>query len=153
MNQNLGLDFTRIVFPRNHAGHFAALRAAGITHARMPPINGHNPLARPSRFGRTLGAALRPPSPVQEISDPSGISLHHATEFLNWGAKAGALKRALHWRRVTKAVDAAISGQDIHFWMHPFNLAEGTGLDDAVDGFLLNIAAHRDAGKLDVMGF
>jgi hypothetical protein len=153
VSKSLGLDFSRIVFPRNHAGHFSTLQAVGITHARMPAINGHNPIARPGRIRRMLGAAIRPPSQVCEIKDTSGVILHHATEFLNWGAKAGNFKRMLHWRRVKQALAAAATGQDVHFWMHPFNLAEGTGLDHAVDKLLLEIGALRDAGKIDVMGF
>ena len=102
---------------------------------------------------RFLSAVMRAPSPVTERQGPEGLILHHATEFLNWGAGAGRAKRVLQWHRVNRAIAAAENGEDVHFWLHPFNLAENSGLDVAVDGFLLKTAAMRDKDLIDCRRF
>ncbi|MDC0113048.1 hypothetical protein OAH95_03950 [Burkholderiaceae bacterium] len=153
VNTRLGLGASQLVFPRNHSGHLDIVAAAGITHARMPPIGSANPKLRPNRLFRAFESLMRPTSAVEEHSGPEGLVLHHATEFLNWGVSAGKAKRLIQWRRVGRAVDAAAHGMDVHFWLHPFNLAQRSGVDDAVDGFLLRVAELRNRGLINVGGF
>lgn len=153
VNRRLGLDASRLVFPRNHAGHLDTVAAAGINHVRMPPLGSADPTARPSQLRRALESLTRPPSAVAEQSRPDGLILHHASEFLNWGVGAGKAKRLIKWHRVGRTVDAAARGMDVHFWLHPFNLAQKSGLDDAVNGFLHRVAGLRDRGLIEVGGF
>lgn len=153
VNRGLGLEASRLVFPRNHTGHFDQVAAASISHVRMPPIDSANPTARPGKLRRYIDAVIKPPSPVIEHSSPEGLTLHHATEFLNWGVGASAAKRHIHWRRVNKAVEAARRGSDIHFWLHPFNLAQKSGLNASLEDLLVQIAGMRDRDEIDVGGF
>lgn len=152
-NAALGLDATRLVFPRNHAGHFKLVRAAGITHVRMTPKNMAEPTRRPGLARRALSAAVRPISPVVETHDPSGLVLHHASELLNWGAGSGTLKRVLIQSRVSRAIARAAAGADVHFWVHPFDLVQTEGLGDAFATLLSQIADHRERGLIRVSAF
>ena len=153
VNAKLGLDADRLVFPRNHYGHFDVVRSAGIKCARMPPDNMVDPQNRPGPIKRAISGILRPVSPVTELQDESGVILHHATEFLNWGGQSGVVKRRLQQRRINRALTQASNGTDVHFWLHPFNLVETSGLGDFVDQFLIQIAKYRDADRLRVTGF
>lgn len=153
VNARQGLDTTRLVFPRNHSGYLETVAAAGITHARMPPTNTPDPTARPGPMRRAISLATRPIASVVEIRDASGIMFHHASELLNWGASASRLKRALVRRRKILAIENATHGKDIHFWIHPFDLVQTKGLGDDMQEFLLQVAALRDRGLIEVGGF
>ncbi len=152
-NEAFGLDCTRLVFPRNHFGHFDIVRAAGITHVRMPPRNTPDPTNRPGRIRRAWSLYSRPVSPVWEEEDSSGLTLHYASEFLNWGVSGGSLKRYMHQHRISRALAHAANGADVHFWLHPFNLSQTPGLKDFMDDFLRQIAEYRDRGLISVTGF
>lgn len=153
VNTRLGLDASRLVFPRNHSGHFGILMNAGITHVRMPPTNSDNPTARPGALRRGLSLAMRPISTVDEIGDGSGVVCHHASELLNWGASASMLKRILMKQRRKRAIEVAMRGGDIHFWVHPFDLVQTKGLDSDISAMLTQIASLRDKGLIDTGGF
>lgn len=153
VNKRLGLDASRLVFPRNHSGHFEILLNAGITHVRMPPANGDNPAARPGPLLRGISLAMRPVSTVVESDNESGVVCHHASELLNWGASASILKRALIKRRRKCAVNEAMRGGDIHFWVHPFDLVQTKWLDRDISSMLTQIASLRDQGLIDTGGF
>ena len=96
---------------------------------------------------------MRPFSPVAEFGDESGLLLHYATEFLNWGKQSGVAKRKLQRLRIERALRLASNGADVHFWLHPFNLVETPGLGDFVDQLLIRIAGFRDQNQLRVTGF
>ncbi len=152
-NRALGLDCTRLVFPRNHFGHFDIVGGAGITHARMPPRNAPDPTNRPGALRRAWSLSFRPVSPVWEEKTPSGLTLHYASEFLNWGVSGGAVKRHLHQRRISRALARAADGADVHFWLHPFNLAQTPSLMGFMESFLRQVAQYRDRGLISVTGF
>lgn len=153
VNQRLGLDTSRLVFPRNHAGHLEIVAATGISHVRLPPFGSADPTARPGPLQRGLSLAVRPVSTVIEIVDDSGVVGHHASELLNWGASASVVKRALVRRRRKRAMNEAMRGGDIHFWIHPFDLVQTKGLDNDMAAMLSQIASLRDRGLIDVGGF
>jgi hypothetical protein len=152
VNRRLGLDYSRLVFPRNHSGHLNTVAAAGITHARMPATNMPDPTARPNPFIRAISLATRPVALVVETKDGSGVVLHHASELLNWGSTGSSLKRALIRRRRRLALESAKRGGDIHFWIHPFDLVQTKGLGDDMQQFLFNLATLRERGVIDVGG-
>lgn len=153
VNTSLGLEADRLVFPQNHYGHLDTVRAAGITHARMPAFNAVDPRNRPGRLARAVSTISRPVSPIVEKLDESGLVLHYASEFLNWGAQSGFSKRGLHRRRINRAITQASNGSDVHFWLHPFNLVETPGLDVFLDNLLVRIARLRDRDAIQVGGF
>ena len=152
VNQKLGIDADRLVFPRNHYGNFEAVRDTVITHARMPPLNMSKP-GRSRVWGRAAALVARPVSVVSEEVHSTGVVLHHASEFLNWGKNSRKSKRFLQRRRIETTLKKAISGADVHFWLHPFNLAETPGLSDYIDHFLIRLAEGRDRGQLEIKGF
>ena len=153
VNKNLGLSATRLVFPRNHFGEFETVRSTGITHVRMPPFNMAHPTNRPNRLARAVSITTRPVSAVTEQQHSSGLMLHYASEFLNWGKRSNTTKRWLQRRRIEKTLEQAAEGSDVHFWLHPFNLTETPGLSDYIDTFLIRIATLRDQNRLQVKGF
>lgn len=153
VNQRLGLDASRLVFPRNHVGHLDTVAAAGITHVRMPPFGSADPTARPGPFRRGLSLAVRPVPSAIEIVDASGVVCHHASELLNWGSSASVVKRSLIRRRRKRAMNEAMRGDDIHFWVHPFDLVQTKGLESDMAALLSQIASLRDRGLIDVGGF
>lgn len=151
VNKSWGVDAQKLVFPRNIVGHSQVLSDLGFTHIRMPPKNAA--LGSRSLTKRTLDYLNRPVSPVSEEQDDSGLNLHYASEFLNWGHQSPSFKKRLHSRRVRAALKHAENGGDVHFWLHPFNLAETVGLSDVVDGFLLDLKRLEDRDKITVSGF
>jgi hypothetical protein len=153
VNQRLGLDANRLVFPRNHAGHLEIVAATGITHVRMPPFGSADPAARPGSLQRGLSLAFRPVSEVIEIANESGVVCHHASELLNWGASASVIKRSLIRRRRKRAMNEVMRGADIHFWIHPFDLVQTKGLENDVEAMLLHIASLRDRDLISTGGF
>ena len=153
VNQRLGLDASRLVFPCNHAGHLENVAAAGITHVRMAPLGSADPTARPGPFQRGISLAVRPVPTVIEIFDASGVVCHHASELLNWGASASVVKRLLIRRRRKRAMREAMRGGDIHFWFHPFDLVQTKGLESDMAAILSQIASLRDRGIIDAGGF
>lgn len=153
VNKRLGIGASRLVFPRNHSGYLHVTAAAGVTHVRMPAVNTPDPTKRPGSVSRAISLALRSISPVEEIRHDSGLVLHCASELLNWGANASAIKRSLIQKRVKKAMQMAKSGKDVHFWFHPFDLVQTKGLELDVHTLLFEIAKLRDSGRVRVGGF
>lgn len=153
VNKRLGLDTSRLVFPRNHAGHLAIIAATGITHVRMPAFGSADPTARPGALQRGLSLAMRPVTTVIENADASGVVCHHASELLNWGASASVVKRSLIRRRRKLAMKEAMRGGDIHFWIHPFDLVQTKGLECDMATMLSEIASLRDRDLIDAEGF
>lgn len=151
-NARYGLPSTFLVFPENRFGAFGQVHRAGIRVARMPAFGDQAQGGRGNRVQRALKAALRPPSPVVETSDASGLSLHHGTELLNWGVDAGPAKTWLTKRRIERALTMACHGAHVHFWLHPFNLAETRGLLSYVEDVLVRLARWRDVGKITIGG-
>lgn len=152
-NAALGLDCTRLVFPRNHTGHYDIVMSSGVTHVRMPPINAFDPTTPPGLLKRAISLYSRPVSSVSERVTSSGLTLHYASEFLNWGTSSGATKRYLHQRRISRALTCSAKGADVHFWLHPFNLAQTAGLMGKMDDFLGQVAQLRDRGLITIAGF
>ncbi|MCF7749060.1 hypothetical protein GLP43_16015 [Sulfitobacter sp. M39] len=153
VNTRLGLDASRLVFPRNHVGHIGILKDLGITHVRMPPANSKNPTARIGALKRGLALMARPVAVVTERVDETGIVCHHASELLNWGVSASVLKRKLIQRRRKLALEEAVRGGDIHFWVHPFDLVQTKGLEGDIFAMLTHIANLREQSVIDVGGF
>lgn len=153
VNAGLGLNASRLVFPRNHAGHFEALGSLGITHVRMPPINGADPVQPPGILRRGVSLATRQITEVSEIVESSGVVLHHASELLNWGASSSFIKRNMTRMRRRRALSMAEQGADIHFWLHPFDLVQTKGLESDVSKMLFQISRLRDRGVIDIGGF
>ncbi|MBU2167326.1 MAG: hypothetical protein KKF88_05765 [Alphaproteobacteria bacterium] len=153
VNRRLGLAATRLVFPRNHSGHLEKVAEAGITHARMPPVNAPDPTARPGPLQRAISLATRPIASVVETKDRTGVTLHFASELLNWGASASPVKRALIRRRRELAVEKAVGGEDIHFWIHPFDLVQTKGLGEEMRELLSTMASLRDRDLIEIGGF
>ena len=149
-NKAAGIACEALVFPRNHVAHLEAVAASGVRMVRMPPANAGGG----GRVKRALDAFLRPVSPVtEEVDADTGLVLHYASEFLNWGVGAGAVKQFATKRRHAAALKAAARGADVHFWLHPFNLAETAGLADHVSDILAQIATLRDQGRIEVKPF
>lgn len=153
VNLRLGLDATRLVFPRNQAGYFRVLQSLGITNVRMPAANALHPHQLSGALGRGISLAFRPISEVSEIKDESGLIFHYASELLNWGHSAGVLKKYLVRRRRKHAMHAAKNGSDIHFWIHPFDIVQTKGLENDVFTLISDVASLRDQGLIDVDGF
>lgn len=119
----------------------------------MPPVNSLDPSANTGAIQRAISLATRPVASVVEAEDASGVTLHFASELLNWGATASRVKRALIRRRRKLALERAKHGEDIHFWIHPFDLVQTKGLASDVYDLLVNIAALRDCGTVETGGF
>lgn len=151
-NARHGLPSTFLVFPENRFGAFGLVHRAGIIVARMPAFGNQAGSGRRNLVQRALQVALRPPNPVVEMSDATGLRLHHGTELLNWGVDAGPAKTWLTKRRIERALAMACGGAHVHFWLHPFNLAETRGLLSYVEDLLVRLALWRDAGKITIGG-
>jgi hypothetical protein len=151
-NARHGLSSTFLVFPENRFGAFGVVHRAGISVARMPAFGGQAGSGGRNVVQRALDAAFRPPGPVVETTDATGLCLHHGTELLNWGVDAGHVKTWLTKRRIERALALACSGAHVHFWFHPFNLAETRGLLSYVEDLLVRLALWRDAGKITIGG-
>lgn len=147
-NARHGLAATFLVFPENRSGAFGVVRRAGITVARMPAFGGQ---AGRGAVRRAM-QALRAPRAVVEVVDETGLRLHHGTELLNWGVDAGPAKTCLTRRRIERSLAMARSGTHVHFWLHPFNLAETRGLLPYVEDLLARLARWRDAGEIEIGG-
>lgn len=147
VNARRGIDAAFLVFPENRATHFDAVRASGFQIVRMAA---HGTPAHRGPVARAISGIIRPPSPVVEDTLPSGLRLHHASELMNWGAQAGVAKTLLTRRRIEAALTYARQGAHVHFWLHPFNLAETRGLLDYVEDVLGRLAAWRDAGEIEI---
>lgn len=151
VNEAWGVDAQKLVFPRNIVGYLQVLSDLGFSHIRMPPKNAT--AGRRSLPKRALDYINRPVSPVAQEQHESGLTLHYASEFLNWGHQSPSFKKRLHARRVQAALKHAENGGDVHFWLHPFNLAETEGLGDVLDAFLLDLKRMEDRDKITVTGF
>lgn len=153
VNETWGLDCSRLVFPRNIFGYLDVVAKSGFSHVRMPPENTMNFAGKRSLLRRGIDFVNRPVSRVLEREDDSGLTLHYASEFLNWGPKYAFVKKRLHARRMAEALRVAEQGGDVHFWIHPFDLSEISGLGDFVDNFLLKMKDLVDRDKILVSGF
>ena len=147
-NDAAGLPSDFFVFPENRIGHHDIVAGAGIKIARTPPLNAPAPDARPGLLMRAAGSFLRPVSPVSEQTLESGLCLHAASELLNWGTYGGGLKSALIRRRNLRALNAALKGKHVHYWLHPFDLVATDGLLPFVEHLLTIAARARDEDKL-----
>lgn len=148
---NLSCD--SLVFPENKVNKLGLVSKTDILKVRMPAKNDNRLSHNTNKITRAYNAVARAPSPVAETSKDSNLQLHYASEFLNWGNNASMLKRAVTKRRIRKAIDSALAGNGIHFWFHPFNLAETQGFADYMDDFLIQIATLRDQDKLKISLF
>ena len=144
---SLASDF--FVFPQNRVGHLDVVAKAGIKVARTPPANAPAPGALPGPISRAIGSLLRPISPVVDTTLDNGLHLHAGSELLNWGTNGGWAKAALVRRRNRRALDTALAGNHVHYWLHPFDLVATKGLMQFSERLLIRAARARDAGHLE----
>jgi len=150
INTKLGLSADVLVFPQNHWGHLATVAECGFKTVRMPARNAKPPQSGAGQLQRAISTLARPISPVFKERYSEQLTLHYASELFNWGVGANLLKRSLTKWRIKRAMSAAKSGAHVHFWLHPFNLVETSGLLEFVCERLYDMAKERDAGRITV---
>jgi peptidoglycan/xylan/chitin deacetylase (PgdA/CDA1 family) len=139
-----------LVFPENDATDLALVHDVGLRRARLAPILGKSGNAGPLHRGQCLLRALRPPPAVVSSADPTGVRTETGSMLLHWPLAAPRIRRHLTLARALRGTAHAVSGRAVHYWLHPFNLAEIPGLMDGLSKLLQRVARERDDGRLVV---
>ena len=138
-----------LVFPLNHDTTYLPLKRAGYKLGRSKPN---------LRFGNTLGSVgkvidqiVLPPPVVTEHTDEIGMIHHSGSMFFNWPGPNPALRKKFVTHAATRGLKkAAISGEILHIWLHPYNLAEIDDLQNQLCNFLDYACELRDRGELEI---
>lgn len=135
------------VFPENDAPSLLPVAEAGLSHARLAPATGGRLTGRAGK----LMAKLRTPPFAGPAPAPVGLRAETGTMFFHWPLEDRfGLRRRLAMRQSDRALTAAEQGGAVHFWLHPFNLAEIPGLKDRFFAMLRRVAEMRDRGAIHV---
>jgi len=136
------------VFPENDAPSLAGLADADIRLARLAPM-----ASRTSRLTRLRTLAAPPPGTLTVAAD-EGPATEAGSMLFHWppSGRGHRLRRAVTLLRAFRGLRrAARGGPAVHYWLHPFNLAENHDLHRSLARLLREAAAHRDAGRLRII--
>ncbi|WP_232667182.1 hypothetical protein [Pseudonocardia sp. TRM90224] len=132
------------IYPRNAVAHTDVLDEFGLAGARAARLRSSRLASLAAEFN--LNTAPDPdPAPARPLVIPAG-------HFVNWRSGArrivppavSALRAARMLRR------AAGTGEVVHYWTHPENIASAPGTLDVLRGILAEVARLRDEGRCDV---
>lgn len=136
---------TTYIFPRNAGDHPGVLNEFGIAGLRATRTFPNRIASLASEFNlfeRPEGA----PPPALPLSIPAGY-------FVNW--RSGGRKLvppALSRLRARNLLErAARTGEVVHYWTHPENIASAPATLDVLRGVLAEVARLRDAGRCEVL--
>lgn len=131
--------------PRNQVAHRHVLTEFGIAGSRdARPL-----LGRAASLRDELDPRMAPdpdPPPAVPVRVPAG-------RFVNWRHGPRRLvPPAVTRMRFRRALETATrTGDVVHCWTHPENLASGPGTLDLLAGVLTDAARLRDAGRCEVL--
>jgi len=135
------------IFPENDAASLVPVVQAGLRHVRLAPAG----VAATGSLAKLSAKLARPPAagPVQA---PQGLSAETGTMFFHWPLQDRfGLRRRMAMRQSAMALQAAATqGCAIHYWLHPFNLAEIPGLEERFNALMHTVADLRDRGAIRV---
>lgn len=136
---------TTYIFPRNAGDHPEVLDAFGIAGLRaMRTFPG-----RIASLASEFNIFERPedvPAPARPLAVPAGY-------FVNWMSGGRRLvPPALSRLRARRLLErAARTGQLVHYWTHPENIASAPATLGVLRGILAEVARLRDAGRCEVV--
>lgn len=135
-------DSKTFVFPRNAVAHLELLGSAGLEGYRMAPR------AR-SRATSLLSELNLWSAPEQDSRDvQSDLVPIPAGYFINWRYGARRLvPRSLTRNRFRRLLDRGDSGDVVHAWLHPENVASAPESLDVLRDVVRLVASKRDSGR------
>lgn len=138
-------EVSTYVYPRNGVAFPEVLDEFGIRGYRTARSHSSRLRSLLSEFDVTAG-----PDPDPALSSPVRIPAGH---FVNWLAGARRLvPRQISIRRVAHMLDRAErTGEVVHLWAHPENLATAPPTLDLLRGMLGEVVRRRDAGRCEVL--
>ncbi len=137
---------TTFVFPRNAVAHVDALPRFGIGGYRQAPP------AR-SRLGSLLSEFNVAAAPQSPQPDHHGLVRIPSGYFVNWQS---GLRRVVPDAVSVARLDRMISragrtGEIVHFWLHPENIASAPATLDLLRDLLSTVVRYRDRGECEVL--
>ncbi|WP_157076558.1 polysaccharide deacetylase family protein [Castellaniella caeni] len=162
VQQEKGIFFENIIFPRNVVGYLKLLRDFGFHGYREmdPREQGLGLVERLMRLSYEFTSFdLKDMIPVGKISGKSPpphfnkpVALS-AGKFLN--ARIGirnSISSRVSVQRIKKFVDEAVSSNlRVHFYTHPHNFIRDSGMFSKLEKILMLVSDYRDSGVLDVI--
>jgi peptidoglycan/xylan/chitin deacetylase (PgdA/CDA1 family) len=135
------------IYPRNQVAHVDLLARLGIEGYRLPPPKRSRLASLASEFN-VLTPPEADPAPV-----PAGPAEVPAGYFVNWqrGMRRLVPMPVSLFRLNRMLARAAASGEVVHFWLHPENLASAPRTLDLLRVMMASVARERDAGRCQVM--
>ena len=136
---------TTYIFPRNAGDHPALLDEfgiAGLRATRTFPSRMASLASEFNLFERPEGV----PPPARPLSIPAGY-------FVNWMSGGRKLvPPALSRLRARRLLEQAVrTGEVVHYWTHPENIASAPATLGVLRGILAEVARLRDAGRCEVL--
>lgn len=136
---------TTFIFPRNRGDHPELLDdfgIAGLRATREYPSRIASLASEFNIFEKPEGV----PPPATPLSIPAGY-------FVNWLSGGRKLvPQAVSRLRARRLLErAARTGETVHYWTHPENIASAPATLDLLRGILAEVAAMRDAGRCEVL--
>lgn len=136
---------TTFIFPRNRGDHPELLDDFGIAGLRATREYPNRIASLASEFNIFEKPEGVPP-PARPLSIPAGY-------FVNWLSGGRKLvPQAVSRLRARRLLErAAETGETVHYWTHPENIASAPATLDLLRGILAEVAALRDAGRCEVL--
>lgn len=136
---------TTYIFPRNAGDHSDLLDEFGIAGLRATRTFPNRIASLASEFNLFETPEGVPP-PARPLSIPAGW-------FVNWMSGGRKLvPPALSRLRARRLLErAARTGEVVHYWTHPENIASAPATLGVLRGILAEVARLRDAGRCEVL--
>lgn len=136
---------TTFIYPRNADGHDGVLNEFGIAGRRLHRGARSRLASLASEFNLFERPEAVPPATV-----PLGIP---AGYFLNWLSGGRRLVPTAVSRQRARSLlrRAALTGETVHYWTHPENIASAPATLGLLRGVLADVARMRDAGRCEVL--
>lgn len=133
------------VYPRNLVAHVPRLEERNVLGYRTAP----QARSRAASLASELNIFLRPQPPIPSpglVAIPAGF-------FLNWRSGPRRLvPPAITQYRARWLLDrAARSGDIVHYWLHPENVATAPATLSVLRDLIEEVARRRDAGTCEVL--
>lgn len=144
-----GIEVSTLVFPQNIEGFHQSLKDFNYTSVRTSA----NEKPGRGRLAHLVSSAFTPP-PLSEITlMDNGLYRHSGSMFFNSGYNR-PYRLPFIYRRAIKGLDIAIKNNGVvHYWIHPFNLAESSLMFPSLMKVLQYAAKRRDEGLLQIETF
>lgn len=138
------------VYPINHSTDFEPLAANGFRVARVSPKEPRFAKVRP--LNKAYYRTVAPPPMVTVEMDETGIEKHFGSMLFLWpDGRFSELRKTFVISRAHQGLRrAARTGGTFHTWLHPFDLANTPGAEDALLGLLEAVARERDIGRVEI---